>query len=81
MIEAIIEAEKNYTGPQVDVKPDKVLKPMGYVFKEWYDCPSSTELPHWTFWEVTGEFQSWRGPGRYERMNEIMRLGFMDFKG
>ncbi len=82
MIEAIIAAEKRYTGEQVDVKPDKVLKPIGYVSKEWTECLNTTDLPHWTFWEVIGEFKSWRGTGRYERVNEIQSFWFMvDFKG
>jgi hypothetical protein len=88
MIEALIvagpyiavSADEKRCAKQVDIKPDKVLWPMGYVFKEWLDEPGTTSLPRWMFWEVIGEVETWRGPGQYERMNEIKRFWFMDFR-
>lgn len=74
MFEALISAEKECT-ERVDVNPDKVLLPVGHVYKEWIECEYSTDLPHWAWWEVVGYVQSFRGRNGdkllYERMEEI----------
>ncbi len=74
MISALISAEKECT-ERVDVNPDKALRPIGTVFKEWNECKCSTELPHWVCWKVIGYIDSFRGRvGNtllYERMEEI----------
>lgn len=77
---SLIAAEKKCT-EQIDIAPDKVLRPTGYVFKEWNDCLDSTDLPHWMFWEVVGYMKVWRGIGRYERCEEIKRFWFMNVRG
>ena len=74
MIECLINAEKECT-ERVDVNPDKVLRPIGTIFREWNECLCSTELPHWVTWKVVGYLQSFRARyGNtllYERMEEI----------
>jgi len=74
MIESLIKAEKECS-KRVDLKPDKVLQPIGATFKEWSDCISSTDAPHWVTWKVIGYIQSYRGRRGdtlfYERMEEI----------
>jgi len=74
MIEALIKAEKECT-ERVDVNPGKILRPIGAVFKDWCECLSSTDLPHWSWWRVKGYMQSFRGRRSnallYERMEEI----------
>ena len=74
MIESLIAAEKECT-ERVDINPNKVLSPIGTIFKEWIECESSTELPHLVWWEVVGYLSSFRGcRGNillYERMEEI----------
>ena len=77
MIECLIKAEKECT-ERVDVNPDKVLRPIGTIFKEWTECECSTELPHWVTWKVVGYIQSFRGRRGdtllYERMEEIQSV-------
>lgn len=73
MIESIIASEKKCT-EQIDILPDKTLRPIGTVFKEWIECLCSTDLPHWTWWEVVGYMKVWRGTGRYERCEEIQGI-------
>lgn len=51
MIEALIKAEAECT-ERVDVKPNKVLRPIGTKFREWYEPVTSTDPPHWQHWEV-----------------------------
>ena len=74
MIEALIAAYKECT-EQRDIKPDKVLRPVGTVFKSWCDDPCSTDLPHWVWWRVKGYMESFRQRHDYvlfyERMEEI----------
>ena len=60
MIEAIKAAYRECTN-RVNICPDKVLRSIGTVFKEWIDDPCSTDLPHWTWWEVVGHFESFAG--------------------
>lgn len=73
-IECLINAEKECTKRE-DIRPDKALRPIGTVFKEWTECETSTELPHWTWWEVVAYRQSFRGRRGntllYERCEEI----------
>lgn len=77
MIEALIKAEKECT-ERVDVNPDKVLRPIGTTFREWNECLTSTDLPHWITWEVVGYLQEFRGRRGdallYERMEEIQSV-------
>ena len=84
MIEALIAADRDCT-ESIDILPNKVLRPIGYVFKEWNDCPTSTDLPHWMFWEVAGYMQVFRGRRgdklMYERCEEIKGFWLMDFRG
>ena len=74
MIECLIAAEKECTERE-DVCPDKVLRPIGTVFKDWSECKTSTELPHWSWWEVVAYMQVFRGRRGntllYERHEEI----------
>ena len=74
MIECLIKAEKECTF-RVDVNPDKVLRPIGTTFKEWNECPNSTDVPHWMTWKVAGYITSYKGRSGntlfYERMEEI----------
>ena len=77
MIEALIKAEKECT-ERVDVNPDKVLRPIGTTFREWNECLTSTDLPHWIIWKVVGYLQEFRGRRGdvllYERMEEIQSV-------
>ncbi len=74
MIESFIAAEKECT-ERVDIKPNKTFRPIGTVFKEWNECSTSTDLPHWTWWRVKGYMQVYRGRRGntllYERHEEI----------
>lgn len=75
MIESYISAEAECT-ERVDVNPDKVLRPIGTVFKVWAECLNSTEPPHWTWWKVVGYVETFRGTRgdnvlAYERMEEV----------
>lgn len=80
MIESLIAAESECTA-WVDIAPDKILRPIGTTFKEWTECLSSTEPPHWTTWKVTGYFNSFRGRQGdtllYERVEGIEAVGKM----
>ena len=77
MIECLIKAERECT-KRVDVSPDKVLRPIGTTFKEWNECLTSTDLPHWVTWKVIGYFECFRGRRGdtllYERMEEIQSV-------
>ncbi len=57
-----------------DVSPDKEIL-IGRIFKKWAECMSSTDLPHWVWYEVVGELQVFRyrrgNVGYYERFGEI----------
>lgn len=72
--DCLISAEKECT-ERVDIAPDKVLRSIGTTFKERNECFSSTDLPHWSIWEVVGYLESFRGRSGnallYERMEEI----------
>lgn len=74
MIESLIAAERECIS-QVDINPDKVLRPIGTTFREWTDCLTSTELPHWMVWEVIGYIEAHKGRSGntlfYERFEEI----------
>lgn len=74
MMEALIKAEAECT-ERVDVNPEKVLRPIGFRFREWFEPLASTDLPHWQYWEVVAHIESFRGRcGNallYERMEEI----------
>lgn len=74
MLESLIKAEKECT-EQRDVNPDKVLRPIGTLFKEWIKNDNSTELPHWAVWEVCGYMEIYRGRRGnvllYQRSEEI----------
>ena len=74
MIEALIKAEAECT-ERLDINPDKVLRPIGSTFKEWNECLTSTDLPHWVTWEIMGYMEVFRGRRGntllYERMEEI----------
>ena len=70
----MIAAEKECTSRQ-DVKPDRVLRPIGTRFKEWIKCENTTTMPHWTTWKVVGYIESYKGrKGNtllYERNEEL----------
>ena len=74
MIECLIAAEKECT-EHLDVNPDKVLRPIGAVFRQWIEPISSTELPHWINWRVKAHGQTFRGRRGdtllYERHEEV----------
>lgn len=74
MIETLIRAEAECT-EWTDAYPDKVLRPIGTIFKEWCEDICSTELAHWICWEVVGYMKSFSGRSGneilYERMEEI----------
>ncbi len=74
MIESAIKAEKECTEEE-DIEPDKVLRPIGTVFRVWIEPQWSTELPHWAYWEVVRYITSYCGrKGNillYERHEEI----------
>lgn len=74
IIESLVAAEKECT-EQVDIAPEKVLRPIGTKFKDWIESINSTDLPHWSYWVVVAHVQSFRGRRRnallYERMEEI----------
>ena len=57
LADSLIKAEQD-GAVWVDCKPDKVLRPIGTIFKEWNECISSTELPHWVVWKVVGHVES-----------------------
>ena len=72
--ELLISSEKEFTDWK-DINPNKVLRPIGTIFKEWIENITSTEPARFYTWEVVGYFQSYRGRrgniGLYERMEEI----------
>lgn len=74
MIEALIRAEKE-CAEEIDIDPDKVLRPIGTVFREWDECLMITELPHWIHWEVIGYSETFKGRRGnvllYERHEEL----------
>ena len=77
MLEVFIKAKKECTKRR-DVKPDKVLRPIGTTFKEWIEPETSTDLPHWIHWKVVRHIQSFRGRSGdtllYERHEEIQGI-------
>ena len=77
MIEAMIEAYKECT-EEADVAPDKVLRPLGSVFKTWAECECSTELPHWIYWKVDEHIRTFKGRYgktlRFERNESIVSI-------
>jgi hypothetical protein len=79
MKESLIAAERECT-EQVDIKPDKLLRPIGYVFKEWADCLTTTDLPHWILWEIVGYMEVYRGRRGnkllFERCEEVLVHGY-----
>jgi len=77
LVQALINAERECTEHR-DIVPDRVLRPIGTIFKEWSECTNSTDLPHWIWWKVTGEHQTFVGRrgdiGLYERHEEIQGI-------
>lgn len=71
---SIIDAFNQCTEKE-DIKPDKVLRPIGTTFKEWAECSTTTDLPHWINWKVVGHMESIVGRRGntllYERNEEI----------
>ncbi len=74
MIEALIKAERECTSA-VDVLPEKVLRPIGTIFREWLEDIRSNDLPHWISWRVKGYGETYRGRRGdtilYERHEEL----------
>ena len=74
MIDSLRAAEQECT-KDVDIKPEKVLRPIGTTFKEWIEELSTTELPHWVTWEIVGYEKTFSGRRGntllFERMEEI----------
>jgi len=74
IVAALIKAERECTKRR-DIKPNKVLRPIGTTFKERTNNPCSTALPHWSWWKVVDYIQSFRGRSGntlfYERMESI----------
>lgn len=74
MFECMIAAEKECTEHE-DIKPDKVLRPIGTTWREWFEPKDSTDLPHWITWKVIGYIETYRGQRGntllYERMESI----------
>ncbi len=74
MIESLIKAGQKCT-KEVDIHPEKVLRPIGTVFREWNECLASTDLPHWIYWKVIGYGETFVGRHgnvlRYERHEVI----------
>ena len=74
MIEALISADKECTKRR-DIAPDKVLRPIGTIWREWIEPNAFTELPGWMYWRVKGyvEVFKWREGDTiyYERHEEI----------
>ena len=74
MIKTVKRAEKECV-ESVDINPGKVLRPIGTVFREWNECLTTNELPHWVYWEITGYGQTFKGRrGKallYEQHEEI----------
>ena len=72
-VESLINAYKECTEWR-DVSSGKEIS-IGRTFKEWAECMFSTDLPHWTWYEVVGERQVFRyrigNVGYYERCAEI----------
>ena len=83
MIEALIKAAKECID-SIDVNPNKTLKPIGAVFKEWAECPCSTGLPHWIYWKVDEYTKVFRGRSgntmRYERAESIVGISESEYK-
>jgi len=73
-VDCLAKAEKECT-KRIDVNPDKVLRPVGTKFDEWYEPSGSTDIPHWQHWEVVAHIKSFRGRRGnallYEQMEEI----------
>ncbi len=74
MIDTLIAAERECT-ESVDINPDKVLRSVGFTYREWIESTTSTELPHWVTWEIVGYMQTFsHRQGNtlyYERLEEI----------
>lgn len=76
MIDVMIRAENECTDKE-DIHPDKVLRPIGFTFKEWVDELCSTDIPHWMWWKIVGHIEAFVGRRGdvllYER-NEAIEL-------
>ena len=71
--ESLINAHKECTEWR-DVSPGKEIL-IGRIFKDWVECLSSTDLPHWVWYKVVGVLEVFRyrkgNVGYYERFGEI----------
>lgn len=83
MIESLIAAEKECT-ESVDIAPGKVLRPIGTVWKEWFEPATSTDPPHWIYWEVMNYAQAYRGRRGdtllFERHEEIKSIDLEEYE-
>lgn len=81
---AIEDAEKECT-ERVDVNPDKVLRPIGFTFREWCEHGYSTETPGWIYWKIIGFVQTFKyrmgDTIYYERMEEIEGIEESEWSG
>lgn len=84
MLSALIAADKECTD-QRDIMPDKALRPIGTVSKEWSECEHSTELPHWIYWKVDGYAEVFRGRRGsvllYERCESVVGIEKEEYDG
>ncbi len=83
MKEALIRAEKECTESR-DIEPEKVLRPIGTVFKEWVEHKSSTEVDGWAYYKVDEHIQVFRGRrGKvllYGRCESIVGIEEIEYK-
>ena len=59
-----------------DVAPNKVLRPIGAVSKEWCESQYSTELPQWIYWKVVEHIHTFvgrRGKTLLYKRNEVVQ--------
>lgn len=83
MIEALIEAERECT-ERVDVCPEKVLRPIGFVFKDWCESLSSTKPPHWIYWKIDEHCTTFQGRHGdkllYERCESLISISEEEYE-
>jgi hypothetical protein len=74
MTDILTAATKECTR-KIDVKPDKILRPIGSTFTELIDNPCSTDLPCRVTWKIIAHAECFVGrQGEtilYERCEEI----------